>query len=240
MEYGGRDGRGFAMAERKNSSNRDERREWSRLQRRERIIDRAEKVFFKKGVEQSTLDEVAKSSGYTIQNLYLYFKNKEDLFAAVLLRGLIVLSSAMEKAYRESGTGLEKIEAMGREFFAFFLQRGEYSELNMRFERNYYAYHRKHSRKKHGDYIMLCQREVDRNSDLMIEAVKIGLKDGSITTSLDPKHVMLLLWAQSLGMVQVISMRRKYFADVYGLTTEQFLSSYANSVRTYLSRGGDR
>jgi len=228
------------MADRKKDSNRDERREWSRLQRRERIIDRAEKIFFKKGVERSTLDEVARSSGYTIQTLYLYFKNKEDLFAAVLLRGLTVLSSAMEKAFRESVTGLEKIEAMGREFFAFFLQRGEYSELNMHFERNYYAYHKKQSRKRHGEYLMQCQREVDRNSDLMIEAVKIGIQDGSIKTKLDPRHVMLLLWAQSLGMVQVISMRRKYFVNVYGLSTEQFLSNYANSVRTYLSRGDDR
>jgi AcrR family transcriptional regulator len=217
------------------TSNRTKRKEWATEQRRERIIKQAVILFKKNEIDKIPLEEVAKASGYTVQNLYSYFRDKEDLFAAVLLKSLNTLLSQSVKAYNSSGTGIEKVLAVGDQFFIFYLKNPKHFELNLRFEKKYYTYYKRPTRQHHGDYIVQCKKVIDQMGEMIIEAIKIGIEDGSIKTSLDPIHLMLFLWAQSIGVFQVIMMRRKYFTDIYNLTTEMFLAEFKSIVRSYLS-----
>ncbi|MCK5408322.1 MAG: helix-turn-helix transcriptional regulator, partial [Candidatus Krumholzibacteria bacterium] len=56
-----------------------ERREREKEQRRIDIIDAAERVFFSKGWQAATMDDVAEAVELSKATLYLYFKNKEEL-----------------------------------------------------------------------------------------------------------------------------------------------------------------
>ncbi len=73
------------------SSRRQERTELTRA----RLIQSAEKIFARDGFEAAKLEEIAANAGYTRGAFYANFKNKEDLFFA-LLEGEI--SSRIEKA----------------------------------------------------------------------------------------------------------------------------------------------
>lgn len=53
-------------------------------ERRQQIIEAAFRVFGRKGFKGATNREIAKEAGITTGLLYWYFKNKEDLFNAVL------------------------------------------------------------------------------------------------------------------------------------------------------------
>jgi TetR/AcrR family acrAB operon transcriptional repressor len=55
-------------------------------QTRKRILDTAERVFLKKGVSHTSLDDVAASAGVTRGAIYWHFKNKADLFDAMMQR----------------------------------------------------------------------------------------------------------------------------------------------------------
>ena len=46
---------------------------------RERIIDSAKKEFLEKGIDRSSMRDIAAGSNMTVGNLYRYFKNKEEL-----------------------------------------------------------------------------------------------------------------------------------------------------------------
>jgi len=61
---------------------------------RKRILDAALEVVKKKGYQSMTLDDVAEEVGVTKGTLYLYFKNKEDLFRNVF--------SEMSKSFEET------------------------------------------------------------------------------------------------------------------------------------------
>lgn len=52
--------------------------------RREQIIDAAMSVFARKGFVKATNKDIAREAGITAGLIYHYFKNKEDLLAAVL------------------------------------------------------------------------------------------------------------------------------------------------------------
>jgi AcrR family transcriptional regulator len=46
---------------------------------RDRIVDSAKKEFLEKGIEGSSMRDIAAGSSMTVGNLYRYFKNKEEL-----------------------------------------------------------------------------------------------------------------------------------------------------------------
>ncbi len=78
-----------------------QRKEREKEQRRKDIIDAAEKVFFKKGLNNSTMDEVAKEAELSKGTLYLYFKSKEEIHFEIRTRALNILSKMFKKAISE-------------------------------------------------------------------------------------------------------------------------------------------
>jgi len=91
-----------------------ERKEREKQQRKEEIILAAEQVFISKGLEQSTMDDIAEKAELSKGTLYLYFKSKEDLQMAVARKAIVFLRSITLKASSEAGNAVEKLQRMAR------------------------------------------------------------------------------------------------------------------------------
>ena len=94
-----------------------ERKERERERRRQQIIVAAKRIFKEKGFGRATMEDIAKEAELSPGTLYLYFKNKEDLYASLSLRILQYLGIRIEHVDRDSGGGAlakldELIEAM--------------------------------------------------------------------------------------------------------------------------------
>lgn len=76
--------------------------------KRREIIDGARKVFFEKGFDGASMDEVAKAAGVSKATIYVYFASKEELFEA-LVRNMRAL--AAEHLF-EVDTGVDDIAAI--------------------------------------------------------------------------------------------------------------------------------
>jgi TetR/AcrR family acrAB operon transcriptional repressor len=53
------------------------------------ILDTAEMVFLEKGVSRTSLNDIAKTAGLTRGAIYWHFKNKADLFDAIMDRAIL-------------------------------------------------------------------------------------------------------------------------------------------------------
>ena len=73
-----------------------ERKKEERRLRQELILKGALEVFKSKGIEGSTMDEIAVQSGFGKATLYYYFKSKEDVFSAILTSGWQKIWSDLE------------------------------------------------------------------------------------------------------------------------------------------------
>jgi TetR/AcrR family transcriptional regulator len=91
-----------------------ERKEREKQLRREEIVTAAEKVFFSKGFDLSTMDDVAEEAELSKGTLYLYFKSKEDLHMAVARKSIRILRAITLKATEGEGNALQKLGRMGR------------------------------------------------------------------------------------------------------------------------------
>lgn len=65
---------------------------------RSRILDAAETVFHERGVAHASLDRIARAAGVTRGAIYWHFKDKADLFEAMMDRVTLPLEDVLESA----------------------------------------------------------------------------------------------------------------------------------------------
>ena len=81
-----------------------ERKERERERRRQQIIVAAKRVFSEKGFNRATMEDIATEAELSPGTLYLYFKNKDELYASLSLRILQYLMIRLEHVNAEPFT----------------------------------------------------------------------------------------------------------------------------------------
>ena len=65
---------------------------------RSNLLDAAERIFDEKGVSRTSLNDIAVGAGTTRGAIYWHFKDKADLFNAMMQRATLPLESALSRA----------------------------------------------------------------------------------------------------------------------------------------------
>ncbi len=180
-----------------------ERREREKEKRKNDIVNAAERVFFEKGHENATMDDVANEAELSKGTLYLYFKNKEDLYLAIHLRGNKILHSLFKKAVKNKKTGIEKTRSVGKAYVEFFKKHPNYFNAMLYYESHDFDFADQDS------VAAECLIEGKATLELLIESIVIGIKDGSIRSDIDPVKTALNLWGQTTGVLQIASLKEK-------------------------------
>jgi AcrR family transcriptional regulator len=84
-----------------------ERKERERERRRQQIIVAAKRVFSEKGFNKATMEDIAKEAELSPGTLYLYFKNKDELYASLSLRILQYLLIRLEHLNTDKTQSIE-------------------------------------------------------------------------------------------------------------------------------------
>lgn len=81
---------------------------------RERILDAAERLFAEKGLAGTAVRDIAAGVGLNAASLYNHFAGKEELYEAVLERGLTPILELLSELVREEPTPDTEERAMDR------------------------------------------------------------------------------------------------------------------------------
>lgn len=178
-----------------------ERKEREREKRKNDIVDAAERVFFNKGHENATMDDVAEEAELSKGTLYLYFKNKEELYLAIHLRGHKILQALFEKAFQSYEKGLDKTKAIGRAYVEFYKKYPNYFNALIYYESREIDF------KDNNSVAMECLMEGQNTLKMLINAILTGIGDKSIRQNIDPVKTALSLWGQTTGIVQIAKLK---------------------------------
>ncbi|PKL67818.1 MAG: hypothetical protein CVV28_03575 [Methanobacteriales archaeon HGW-Methanobacteriales-1] len=74
------------------------RKEREKAARRNDIISAAEELFFSNNYDNVSMNDIAKKVELSKATLYLYFDNKESLFFVIVLQGIKIMNSAINKS----------------------------------------------------------------------------------------------------------------------------------------------
>lgn len=95
-----------------------ERKERERERRRQQIMVAAKRVFTNKGFGKATMEDIATEAELSPGTLYLYFKNKDELYASLSLRILQYLMIRLEHVNAESFTdAAQRLNALKEAMF---------------------------------------------------------------------------------------------------------------------------
>lgn len=79
---------------------------------RHKLVEVARELFARKGFEATTMNDIAANSGKGRRTLYTYFRNKEDIYTAVIESELERLSEKLDDVTRLSVGPEEKVVAL--------------------------------------------------------------------------------------------------------------------------------
>ena len=176
-------------------------KERERQQRRNDIIDAARELFAEKDFDEVSMDEIAGKVGLGKSTLYLYFKNKESLYFAVVLLGIQIWVEMVKEEVKKGNTGFEKLVLSGN--------------TNREFSNRYPDYFRMlyspTSIKKQFDMDKMNSSEEFQEvrelfRELMfigIDAIQTGIDEGEIRPDVDPVEAAILLSVIFNGMVNM-------------------------------------
>jgi AcrR family transcriptional regulator len=93
----------------------------------------AAKVFTRRGLQQASIDEVAEDAGFTKGAFYANFKNKEELFLAMLDERFAERIEDIERVIAGEGTTAEKARRAGDDFTSMIGADPEWERLFFEF-----------------------------------------------------------------------------------------------------------
>jgi len=76
---------------------------------KESILKIAQEIFSKYGYKKTTLDDIANAVRKGKSSLYYYFKSKEDLFQAVIMKEVEVLAKELDKVVNRNTDPIDKL-----------------------------------------------------------------------------------------------------------------------------------
>jgi AcrR family transcriptional regulator len=212
-----------------------ERREREKEQRKKHILDTARMLLLEKGLNATSINQIAKRSELSVGAIYFYFKDKEDLYAALQIEGLDLLSQTIKQAIDDKCPPDDKIRKIALAYFRFSEEYKSYFDII-----NYFL-------ASPGTIFSLdLKSQIDeRGNDsisILTEAIREGIEKGLFKT-VDPRRQAIILWSAFHGMIQLKKLEKTILAkdnhqSLYSEAVARFLDGLRSEGSASFRAGG--
>ena len=160
------------------------------------IRDSAAALFYKKGYEATTIEDVAKLAEISKGTIYLYFKSKIDLYYSLVEPSLDVLSKKLSKIASMKKISPEfKIKKVTDATYEFYVKDPDAYHLISRYEASVFSN-------------LLSPKKLDHLKHLMssnLNQLEIIVSEGinrGLFQKLNPKMTAIVFWNTFMGIIQ--------------------------------------
>ena len=182
---------------------------------RDNILTAAKELFELRGIEHTTMDDIARQADYSKSTIYVYFKSKEDIYNSIvsdymsLLRQDLEISMAGERDFKKSYLALCNCLAdfHGRypKYYASLL--GEEKTTN--------------AKKGAEKQTSACMDEaLEALFDALLEK---GVQQKKIPPNMKNRQTIIYLWSGVSGIIRVADKRREGLEKYCGVSKEKYL-----------------
>ena len=106
-----------------------ERRAREKEARRRQIIDAARSLLFEKGLQATSINQIAKRAELAVGTIYFYYSSKEELFAELQEEGLELLMEKIQQASSAVGDPRERLRSMAMAYYDFSREHKDYFDI---------------------------------------------------------------------------------------------------------------
>jgi len=172
--------------------------------RKEQIFISAIKCFTNKGYAQTNVDEIAETAGIAKGTIYLYFKDKQDLFLALYREWMERTIKNMDKVLASNLSAGEKIKRLGQ----LIVEGLNSGEIRLRTILELYIH-------AFDDFkSFLLAKEIYREISARVEKIlREGVEKGEFRKELDISSLTLLI-CNNLDMIDLVQFLSPYTIDL--------------------------
>jgi AcrR family transcriptional regulator len=194
-----------------------ERKEREKEQRREDILDAAQRVFFQKGLAAATMDDIAETAELSKGTLYLYYKSKEDLYLTVMMRGMQLLYDVFSEVADGAYAPARMLTRLSEVYFGFFNDHRDY------FRMMHYLQAPQFHKQVSEEVKQSCSVLNQRIWSLVNGILQRCIDEGILRKELNPAEVGLILWSSTTALMLRIDNERGIWREAFRLNLHDTL-----------------
>jgi AcrR family transcriptional regulator len=171
-----------------------ERREREKEARKGQILTAARSLLFKKGIQATSINQIARKAELGVGTIYFYYQSKEEIFYWLQEEGLDILFKTIDAIGREDIQPDEKLRRTGGAYLQFSDEHKDYFDII-----NYFLA---------TPTVILgaeMKQRIDRKGSRILELieqfVRAGIEDGRFR-SVDSKKWAVMFWGALHGLTQ--------------------------------------
>lgn len=184
---------------------------------RNRMATAAGELFEKKGINQTSMDEVAKRAGYSKATLYAYFSSKEEIVSYLVLSSMESLKASIVKAVESTQDTRTQFMNIGAAMAAYEREHPFYFKLLLE------NIHVDLEDKKVSETEEKTFKVGDEINEYLANYFLTGMKQGKFRVQTNIKAVIYSIWGMLLGLITISTTKEDYIDQKMHLTKEDFL-----------------
>lgn len=179
----------------------------------------AQDQFLQKGIEHTSMDDIAKNSGYSKATLYVYLKNKEILTSYLVLQSMQTLYDFIYKVLHENNTCKEH-------FFGICNSLYEYHKL---YPLYFSLVHKTIRFDEKCDNFLPEEKETfevgEKINAIVYDFIDSGIKNGDFRSDLKIKPTIFTIWGMVSGLIELASNKEEYLKTIIEVDKNDFLQN---------------
>jgi len=203
-----------------------ERRQREKEERKNQILDAARALLFKKGLNGTSINQIAKSAELGVGTIYFYYKNKEELFSALQQEGLFLLHLKIKESFSRTKDPGEQLKGIAQTYLRFSEENKDYFDIINYFLSSPEVF-----------FSPDLKDEVDEQGNQILwfveKAIEQGMAQGTFH-KVDAKKHSIMLWGALHGLIQFKKLRNTILQgedhkEVYNYAVDSLISNLSLS-----------
>ncbi|MGN1281409.1 MAG: TetR/AcrR family transcriptional regulator [Succinivibrio sp.] len=181
------------------------------------IAKTAEILFTKKGIEATSMSEIAQASSYSKATLYVYFKNKEELVGYIVMNSMQTLKDYLQDALNSSSDPHDRFFMICNALVRYDSDYPLYTELlqkNINID-------------DESDNFLPEEKETflvgEKINSMLSDFIDDGVKKGVFRSDLQGFPLIMSIWAMLSGLIVSGNNKSEYISKIGSLSKESYL-----------------
>lgn len=183
---------------------------------REHIADAAQRLFMEKGIEATSMDDIAKVSGYSKATLYVYFRNKDDIVGRLVLESMRKLDVYLSESLTRYESTKEKYDLICQSLVQYqeeypFYFKLALDKINIDFEKQ--------------DYLPEEEETYHIGEEINNKIRRLfcdGIEKGELREDVEIMPTIFAFWGMLSGFIQIVNKKEDYITQNMGLTKRSY------------------
>lgn len=190
--------------------------------KRNNIVDHAEKLFSELGIENTTMDIIAKDAGISKRTVYTYFSSKTELYQSILYRANKEMYERFYTLSQKSGFSSldprEKLWSLWTVLINFKKEKNLYFKIIAMYE------NQKEDFETTDKYLKKSYEWGEKSLSILKEI--IIETDSDYLKEKNPDEIVLILWMTSVNVLNTMEVKKLYLENSFDINEEDFQNTF--------------